>query len=362
MLLTIGVTTSGGCRPAEPYQKPLTPVRIIDVSRRAVARNARYSASVEPHTRMDLAFKVGGYVRELAQVNGRPIQEGDRVSVGMALANVRLEDYDDRVARARSQVAEATAGQEQARKALDRATALFATRSITKPELEQAQAASDGVQAKLAGAQALVREAEQARGDTVLRSPLDGIVLRRTVEVGSLVGPGTPGFVLADTRTVKVVVGLPDAILRTVPVGTQVTVVTEAVRDRQFEGRVTKVSATADPRSRVFEVEVSLPNSDGALKPGMVASIDLSATGRAAGEALVLPLAAVVRSKANSAGYAVFVLEDRDGRPIARLRDVRLGDLVGNDIEVVEGVRAGDRVIVGGATIVADGEQVNPTR
>jgi multidrug efflux system membrane fusion protein len=360
--MLIVIAASAGCRQSEPYQKPVTPVRVIEATHKSVGRNLRYSASVEPETRVDLAFKTPGYVRDLARVGGRILQEGDRVRRGMALAYVRPEGFEEKVAQAKAQVAETEVAHAQAKRALDRATTLFAARSLTKPEMEQAQAAYDGIQAKLAGAQALVREAEQVRADTILRSPIDGIILRRSVEIGSFVGPGTPGFQLADTRTAKVIVGLPDAILPTVPVGTRVSITTEALRDRQFEGRVTRVSPAADARSRVFEVEVSIPNGDSALKPGMVASMDLSSTGQQLVDVLVLPLAAVVRSKTTRDGYAVFVLEGRNDRPTARLRDVTLGELVGNDIEIVRGVNAGDRVIVGGATIVVDGEQVNPTR
>jgi len=103
-----------------------------------------------------------------------------------------------------------------------------------------------------------------------------------------------------------------------------------------------------------------VPNVDGALRPGMVATLDAVDPVRGTGaEAITVPLAAVVRG-AGSEGYAVFVVEDGQEGPVARTRVVHLGDLVGNRIAVLSGLAAGERVIVRGATIVIDGERVNP--
>jgi multidrug efflux system membrane fusion protein len=113
----------------------------------------------------------------------------------------------------------------------------------------------------------------------------------------------------------------------------------------------------------VFDVELTIPNQDGALKVGMVASVQLNLPGGVAdvpadGATVAVPLTAIVRSKAKPDGYAVFVLEEKAGGAVARLRDVTLGDMVGNQVGVVSGIRAGEKVIVSGATIVNDGEQV----
>ena len=112
------------------------------------------------------------------------------------------------------------------------AEALFATRSLTRPELEQARAAVAAIDAKTDGGQAVVREAELAREDSYLRAPLTGQVLKRLVEVGSLVGPGSGGFVLADMRTAKVVIGVPDTMLARFRTGARQRVVSEALPDR----------------------------------------------------------------------------------------------------------------------------------
>ncbi|HET6837505.1 MAG TPA: hypothetical protein VFH24_05645, partial [Gemmatimonadales bacterium] len=122
-----------------------------------------------------------------------------------------------------------------------------------------------------------------------------------------------------------------------------------------LEGRITRISPSADPSSREFEVEAALPNPDGRMKVGMLATLRLGAA--APQQTLLVPLAAVVRPAGDSTGYAVYVVQE-SSPPKAHLRRVTLGDLIGNLIEVREGLQGGDRVILRGATIVADGQLV----
>jgi len=357
--VAMAVVLPAACAQEPPYEKPLLPVRVRAVQPYVTGTTIRYSASVEPRTRVELAFKASGYIERLTTVSGRTIQDGDTVSRGMVLAQVRPLEYDEQLKQAQSRVAEAEAVVAQAKAALDRASRLFESRSLTRPELEQAQAAHDTAQAKLAGARAGVRAAESARDDTALKSPIDGVVLKRSVEVGSLVGPGASGFVLADTSSVKVVFGAPDTMLRTLKLGAVEAVSSEAVPNRTFSGRITTIAPAADTRSRVFDVEVTVPNTDGALKVGMVAVIQIGDRATAAeAPSLVGPLAAIVHAKGRE-GYAVYVVEDRDGKSVVRLRAVTVGPMIGNEISVIDGLRQGERVVVSGASIITDGDQVS---
>jgi RND family efflux transporter MFP subunit len=357
ILAGFGMLAIAGCRQEVAQEKTLTPVRVQAVDFYASAPGVRYSGTIEPIRRADVAFKVGGYIQALARVGGREIQEGDPVSRDMMLADIRPGDYEQKVQQARALLTEAEAGSMHTKETLDRATQLFNARSLTRPELDQAQAAYDMVQAKLSGARALVQEAENARSDATLRSPIDGVVMKRLIEVGSLVGPGTPGFILANTQSVKMLFGASDVTMRGLRVGTPQTITTEAIPGREFQGRTTHISPHADPKSRVFDIEVTVPNADGALKVGMVAALKLAQSGEAA-PALVVPLSAVIRAKDNPSEYAIFVVKENGGSSVAELRNVKLGEVFGNQVAIVDGVRRGERVIIAGSTIVVDGEPV----
>lgn len=340
--------------------KILTPVRVRTVEEQGQLAGARYSGNVEPGTRVDLAFKVGGYVRELAQVkNGattRKVQEGDWVTKGTVLAVVRESDYEQRVAAANAANSEAIAAQKQAQLDFDRTQKLAAGGSIAKVELDTQSARLDTATARVEGARSRIREAEISLADCTLRAPIDGVVLKRPIEVGSLVAPGSLGFVIADTKTVKVVFGAPDRLIEKLKPGGMLKVSFDSFPG-EFGASITRIAPSADPKSRVFEVEALIPNPNDQLKVGMIAKLVVPETALET-RALVLPLTAIVRSPRDPRGFSVFVVEGDAGKETARLRDVRLGDVVGNAVVVSEGLKSNEKIVSMGATLLVDGEQV----
>jgi multidrug efflux system membrane fusion protein len=191
----------------------------------------------------------------------------------------------------------------------------------------------------------------------VLTAPISAVLMQRRVEVGTFIAPGTTGFVLADTTSVKAVFGAPDISIKNFKLGDPLSITTDAVPGTESSGHITRISPSADPASRVFEVEVTIPNPQNLLKPGMVVSL-LVAEGGTTVEIPVVPLTAIVRSKDNPNNYAVMVIEDQGGQQIARLRNVTLGEALGNTIAVTSGVNVGEQIITTGATLVVDGEPV----
>ncbi|MGH8526884.1 MAG: efflux RND transporter periplasmic adaptor subunit, partial [Gammaproteobacteria bacterium] len=135
------------------------------------------------------------------------------------------------------------------------------------------------------------------------------------------------------------------------------SVESESMPGQEFRGLITSVFPAADPKSRVFNVEVTIPNSSYLLRPNMIVSLTVG-TAQAVAAQPVVPLNAVMKAKNNPGGYAVFVMADEGGRAVARLRDVKLGEAYGNTIAVTDGVKVGERVITTGNTIVLDGDQV----
>ena len=340
--------------------KPPLPVRIQPVQTGSPELTQRFSANIEPGIRVDLAWKVGGYIDEILVVKddagrSRLLHDGDMVHKGQVLARVRDADYQVRLAQARGGLAQAEAAMSAARQDHVRATTLRAEQAIPQAIMDGAKAKLDGTQGAVDLAAAYVRQAQLAVDDTALHAPINGVVLKRLIEVGSLVGPGSGGFVLADNVFVKAVLGVPDSALSRFPIGAKVPIRVDAI-DASAEGLVTRVSPFADPRSRVFDVEVSIPNPTGVLKPGMVAS----ATTRKASEQAVMqvPLACVRRPPGAAAGYAVFVVDDSGGTPVARVRPVVIGEVRGGSIEILDGVREGERVVVSGSALAVDGGAV----
>ena len=355
-----------GCRKtAVPEPRP-TAVKVAIVESATNVAGARYSAQINPATRLDVAFKVGGYVDSVATVPGvdgkpRLLQEGDPVHPGMQLAAIRRTDYAQRVAEAQAALAQAKAGLDQSQMDFDRTSKLAETNAIAGAELDNARTRRDSAQAVLNGAKARVDQAMTALADTVLRSPLEGTVLKRGIEVGVLAGPGTVAFSVADVGSVKAVFGVPDTVLPRIRLGAIETITTEAYPGVKFQGRISMIAPSADPRSKVFEVAVTIPNADGRLKPGTVASLALADTIAApANPEPLIQLSAITRSP--KGGFGVFVVEDSGGQTIARAREVELGEYLGKVIPVKSGLKAGERVVVQGAGLLSDGERVEVIR
>jgi multidrug efflux system membrane fusion protein len=245
---------------------------------------------------------------------------------------------------------------------------------MTKPDYDAAKSRLDVSEARVAQAKAqigankaterriraTIGEARQTLQDTQLRAPIDGVVIKRNIENGVLVGTGMVGFTVADTRNVKVSFGVPDVQLKNIRVGDVSTIISEAVPGRTFDGRITEVSPSADPSTRVFNVEVTIPNRDNALKVGMITSLAM-ASSEAIKPAVVVPLSAIVRSTADNKGYSVFVLRRDGGKYVAEERPVQLGDAHGELIAVISGVSSGDEIVTTGNTRLLNGDEVRIT-
>jgi multidrug efflux system membrane fusion protein len=352
-----------GCHHGEPAAPPPRAVRLQEIASAGGATELRYSASVEPEERVALAFKVSGYVRDIARrggVDGKPrlLQQGDVVARGSELARIADEEYRQRVLRARGHRAAAAATLARARADADRAEKLYAAQSLTRVDYDSARAALDVAVAQLASADADLEAATIDLGDCVVRAPMDSLVISRKVEAGALAAPGTVAFVLADVSEMKAVFGVPERVARALEVGAPLSLELES-RPDPILGRITALSPSADAQSRVFSVEVSVPNPEGQIRSGTIATVRVPGGAGVVPEGPAVPLAAIVRPPGKHEGYAVFVVAEDGGQQVARSREVELGAIAGNLVRVASGLERGERVVVVGASFLADGEQVN---
>ncbi len=352
---------TSGCREAVSSEKPLTPVR-LDVVQSIPATGANtYSANIQPYQQVELAFKSNGYLASIRQVkdaNGRMrnIDQGDWVTKGTVLATVSEGDYQDKLQQANAQLARAQANYDRAKLSFDRMSVLYKNGAATVSDYDNAQAQTLDTKAAIESAKASISEAQTALDYCQLRAPFDGWIVKRNVDEGQLVGPATNGFTISDVRSVKAVFGVPDTAMEHIRLGSPETVTTDAVSG-DFAGHVTSISPSADPKSRVYSVEVSIPNANDRLKAGMIASITIR-SGSEKQQVNVVSLAAVVRSLKRPNGFAVF-MPDSDGDTVkVHTQEVELGGTYGNTIAVEQGLKPGDRVVTYGATMIKDGETV----
>lgn len=363
-----------GC--AEPPTAPAVKraVQVSTLAVRDLGSAARYSGALEPRERTDLTFKTAGKVLTLAQTGDaeqrRPIQEGDRVQRGQILANLDADDYQTQarvaaagVEQADAQIHAAEAAVQQAGAEHGRAKTLRESGAISPAELDRAQTALRTARANLEAARSQRRTRNEQHAlarsvvdDAALQSPLDGLVARRMVEVGSTVNPGVIAFTVIDTSQMRVVFGVPDLHIGAVHLGDRVPVYLDALPGKVLAGSVSKVHPMADPQIRSFAVEVTVANPDGELRAGMVATAAISKAELQG--ALLVPLAAVVRPP-RGPGFGVWVLDPKTAK--VALRQIEPGDLSGNDLIVTKGLQAGEQIVTEGAAWLHDGEAVEVT-
>lgn len=350
------------CAQTAPPRATPTPVRVRAVGESPGSSDLHYSGTVQADAEVALAFKVGGYVDSVRAVPGsrgetRLVQAGDRVTKGTVLAVVRDSDYRQRVAELRAQRDQAHAEALQAKLDHERAAKLLALEAISQAAYDAQKARFDATAAAVDAYSARLRQAQINLDDCSLRAPVDGIVVRRDIEVGSLVNVGSPGFVVAAVGRTKVRFGVPDEVALRLKLGSSVRVTAEPIPGRTFAAEVTKVSPKSDSSTRVFDVEASLAE-DGPLRLGMVVSVALPDAPAPAASALTLPLPAIVKTPGEDAFVAYAVEAGAGGAEVARARKVTLGRLAGNEVRVEGDLRPGDRVVVQGASLVADGQAV----
>jgi RND family efflux transporter MFP subunit len=365
-------------------------VRMTVVELPNVPDPTRYSAIIAPNAQVDVAFRVPGYVVDLDHTRAadgriRPLEAGAEVRAGAVLARIRAADYQAVEEKARgtrdeaqagvdaaqAQASEAEAALAQAELDYGRVSVLWQQESITKPAYDASKARLDMARAKLDAARAAVaatrdrstsaagqwREAQLALGDTELRAPLDGVVLERRVEVGTFATAGTPAFVVADLRLVKARFNVPDTALRAFRPGQSLPLTVDAFPGERIDGRILSIAPAADPRARSFEVIVSIVNPGMRLRSGMIASIQAAEANASIHRRPQIPVDALVHDPVGDK-YVVYTAEPNGGDLTVRAVPIDPGPLVGNHVVVLDGLTAGQRIVVSGANLLRPGDHV----
>jgi membrane fusion protein (multidrug efflux system) len=260
--------------------------------------------------------------------------DGENVAAGQVLVEL------DR-ATAEADLAAAAAAFAESQSQFNRSRELFNTQALSKSQYEQLEATMKSNQARVDAARARL-------ADTYIRAPFAGRVGLRRVSLGTLINPGTVITTLDDTSSIKVDFAVPELNVGELRAGQAVVAHSSAFPGRSFTGRVVSVDSRVDPASRAVTVRAVVPNRDGALKPGMFLTVDLSKERR---QALMVPEQALVPEQARQFIYVV------SGNAV-RKREVRLGRREPGYVEITEGLARGDHVVVEGTLKLRDGTLV----
>ena len=286
------------------------------------------------------------------------VKEGERVSRGKLLVAIEAPESGAAAAGAASGVEEARRGVDEARARKKLADATFERyrkllneQAVTRQEFEQRQMEQEVAAQGVARAEARLgqtREGAKAAGTIAgygkVLSPISGLVVAKQVEAGQTVFPGTPLVTVEGDSGFRLEVAAGEGLLGKVKQGDQVGI---AVEGAPATGRVSEIVPLVDPASRTFTVKVDIPAQG--VRSGTFGRAFFRTGAR---QGIAVPAAAVVQRGALTSVWTV----SRQG--IARLRLVQLGKTLGDRVEVVSGLSAGERIVTAGAEKVSDGAKV----
>ncbi|HWF85191.1 MAG TPA: efflux RND transporter periplasmic adaptor subunit [Vicinamibacterales bacterium] len=356
-------------------------VSAVAAVERPIARFTRATGTLMAEEQSEVAAEIAG------RVVATPVERGTRVAAGAEL--IRLSDTET---DAQAKEAEANAAQIEARLGIaaapfdvnavpevqsakasyeltqsefDRIQSLLAQRVVSQSEFDQRrtqmeaarqqyESAKNGAAQQyqsLLAARARVTLARKAHTDTVVRAPFDGIVAQRVVSVGNYVNKGTTVAVVVRVDPMRVQLTIPEQFVSTIGVGQTVAFAVDAYPGRSFEGRVRYISPALEANQRALTVEAVVANPSAELKPGLFATARIQQAART--PAILVPSAAVQTTAGTSRVYVV--TGDR-----VEERIVTIGQTIDDDmVEVVNGLKAGERIATTHIAQLADGTKVS---
>jgi RND family efflux transporter MFP subunit len=360
---------------AREQEQALPRVEVIQVEPSSSKSELLLPGNIQAVTEAPILARSDGYIKR------RLVDIGDRVQAGQILAEIEAPELDQQVRQAQANVQQTQAALTQAlanrvqgkanadlaRVTAERWATLAKKGAVSKQENDQYQAQYQAQAANLdaleqavavtrsniAAAEANLSRLNEVQSYRIVKAPFEGVITLRNVDVGALVNAGsTLLYRIAQTRVLRTYVNVPQTNADSVRSGQTAQLTVSNRPGRRFPGTVTRTAEALDPNSRTMLVEVQVPNSDGALLPGMYAQVDLSSP--RVNPPLLLPADSLI-VRADGAQVAL-VRPDHT----VHFQNIQVGRDYGDKLEVLNGLQPGDSVIANPSDVVREGLQVDP--
>lgn len=341
LAVACGPTRSATRRRASGPTGDVPSVTVTRVKTGVLDREITLPGSVRAYQEATIYAKVAGYLKSIA------VDRGDRVRAGQVLAELEVPEIQAEIGKLKAEVDAAEIEKKRLTEAAQRAPDL-----VTPQAVDSANAKHEVALANLKRTQTLM---DYAR----LTAPFAGVITKRWVDAGAFIPAATSSssaksaavVTLMDFSRVRIDVAFPETEVPLVKVGLPATLSVSEIPGKTFEGRVTRIAYALDDSTKTMGTEIEITNPDGALRPGMYASIKISLERRTG--ALRVPAEAIVTQKGKP---FVFTVAGGKARKVA----LRTGLDDGVNVEVLDGLSAEDMVVVAGAQALSDGQVCRP--
>ena len=299
-------------------------VAVVQVSKREVPQIATYTSTVQPYVKNNIVPQAGG---RITKIN---VEIGDFVKEGQVLAEIDKAQLQQAQLSLKNQEVE-----------LARLKSLYEAGGLSKSDLDAIELQYNVTKTQV----------DNLLENTVLRSPINGVVTARNYDVGDMCSMSAPIFTVEQIVPVKLLVGISESDYSKVKKGDSVEIKADAVPDKTFYGKINRIYPTIDPATRTFTVEVVVQNNYRTLRPGMFvrATVNFGTNNN-----VVIPDVAVVKQQGSGERF-VYVL-NQDGT--VTYQKVVLGVRMGAEYEVLEGLADGATIVTGGQIRLKDGIKV----
>jgi len=303
----------------------ITNVEVVEVFAQDVPQTEEYPTTIQANVVNNVVPQNGARIKKIN------VEIGDYVSQNQILAEMDQANLNQLKIRLDNDTKE-----------LERIKELYESGAISKSEYESAQVSHD----------VSTSQFSNISENTILRSPISGVVTARNYDVGDMYAMSSPIFVIQQITPVKMLVAISETDYSKVAQGDHVEISADAIPGRTFEGNVSRIYPVIDPSTHTFTAEVVVANTDRALRPGMYARAKVTF---AINHSIVVPDASIVKQQ-GSGQKSVFVLNADN---TVSNCFVTLGRHFGTQYEILSGLEEGQRIVVKGHTSLRDGDTVN---
>ena len=325
VLLAVGCGNNSTKNEAPQQVTEVVPtVSVVSVSSREVPQTATYTSTVQAYVKNNIAPQTAG---RITKINA---EIGDFVKKGQVLAEIDKAQLQQAQLQLHNKEVE-----------LERLKALYNAGGLSKSDLEAIELAYNIAKTQV----------DNLLENTVLLSPIDGVVTARNYDVGDMYAMSAPLFTVEQIKPVKLLVAISESDYTKVKKGDSVEIVADAFADKTFYGKIEKIYPTIDAATRTVNVEVVVANNYATLRPGMFARVTINF---GSNNNVVIPDIAVVKQQGSGERF-VYVLNE-DGT--VTYQKVVLGRRMGAEYEVLEGLADGAKIVTGGQIRLKDGVKV----
>ncbi|KPU45134.1 macrolide export protein MacA [Oxobacter pfennigii] len=363
ILVLVSILAGCGGQPQSAGPAPqtdiYTPVETQTIKKENLSNMSTLSGKVFPDKEIAVMPKAPGKV---AAVN---VKVGDKVNEKQVLLTLDREDIQKQVDSTKAAYDLANANYQMnlekynnAKLTYDRMKTLYDSGAISKKDLEQAELAASSIQldlysAQLSQAEVSYNQAMQNLQNTVIESPIRGIVSAVNVEAGEMASTAQPAVTIVDMDIVNVQIGAAENMISSLKLGQEVKIALTAIPGKEYTGHIENISPVADSKTQMYPVIINIDNKEQEILPGMFAKVEFSTD--TVNDAIIVKKESIKEKEGKSYVYVV----ENDA---AVEKEVAIGMDTGSLVEVISGLNEGENIIVKGQDYVENGTKVKIVR